>query len=299
VKSDTKIALIGSYGMLGQRVKAGLPAPVRLTEFNFPEFDFLNPADLVKTLRDVAPDVIINCSAFTAVDNCEKEEAAATRINGEGPALLAGLACEKGSVLVHISTDYVFDGRSSTPYRESDLPSPLSAYGRSKLAGEKAVLDSGLESFFIIRTSWLYGPGGPNFVETILRLAAEREELRIVADQVGSPTLTDDLAEAIFRLLATGEYGVYHFSNEGFCSWYEFACAIVQGARDRGLALPVKQILPIATADYPLPAPRPAFSLLSKEKYREQTGCEIPHWRDGLNRYLDWRIKKDVSKGGS
>ena len=299
MKSNAKIALIGSNGMLGQRVKAALPTHIQTTELNFPEFDFLKPSGMLKALRDFAPDVIINCSAFTAVDDCEKEEAVANRINGEGPGLLAQFARTTGSVLVHISTDYVFDGRSSTPYRESDSTAPQSAYGRSKLAGEKAVLDSGLKRFFIVRTSWLYGLGGHNFVETILRLAGEREELRIVADQVGSPTLTDDLAEAIFRLLATGEYGVYHFSNEGFCSWYEFACAIVQGARDRGLELPVKQILPIATADYPLPAPRPAYSLLSKEKYREKTGQEIPDWRAGLNRYLDWRIKKDVSKGGS
>ena len=178
------------------------------------------------------------------------------------------------------------------------MTAPLSAYGRSKLAGEKAILNSGLESFFIIRTSWLYGSGGPNFVETILRLATEREELRIVDDQVGSPTLTDDLAEAIVFLQKTGDYGVYHFSNEGFCSWYEFACAIVQGAEERGLELAIKQVLPIATAEYPLPAPRPAYSLLSKAKYREQTGREIPHWRDGLSRYLDWRIKKGVLKGG-
>ena len=192
--------------MLGQRVKALLPAPVRLTELNFPEFDFLNPSGMIKTLKEFTPDIIINCSAFTAVDDCEKEEAAATRINGEGPGLLADLARAAGSVLLHISTDYVFDGRSSTPYRESDSTDPLSAYGRSKLAGEKAVLDSGLKSFFIIRTSWLYGPGGPNFVETILRLAGEREELRIVADQVGSPTLTDDLAEAI--VLPAGNRGI-------------------------------------------------------------------------------------------
>ena len=290
--TNAKIVLIGSHGMLGQRVKALLPANIRLTELNFPEFDFLHPSGMIKILRDAGPEIIINCSAYTDVDTCENEEAVATSINGKAPGLLSELARETGSVLVHISTDYVFDGRSHTPYRESDLPSPLSAYGRSKLAGEKAILASGLECFFIIRTSWLYGLGGKNFVETILRLAGEREELRIVSDQVGSPTLTDDLAEAIFCLLETKKYGVYHFSNEGSCSWYDFACAAIQGARERGLNLPVKHIMPIATEDYPLPAPRPAYSLLCKEKYLGLTGKEIPHWRDGLSRYLDWRLKK-------
>jgi dTDP-4-dehydrorhamnose reductase len=187
---------------------------------------------------------------------------------------------------VHISTDYVFDGRKGEPYREDDPPNPLSAYGRSKLAGEQAILKSGLESHFIIRTSWLYGPGGKNFVETIVRLAQEHEELRIVADQFGSPTFTLDLAQAIFRLLPTGAFGVYHFADEGCCSWHEFAEAIVARLAQSGGSVKVRRVVPIRTEDYPLPAPRPANSVFSKDRYRQVTGAAIPGWSESLGLYF-------------
>lgn len=293
--SKQKIALIGSEGMLGQVVLAAALGDYELTELNHPQLDFLQPQSAEAILRKIDPDIIINCAAYTAVDACEGEEEEATRINGEGPGLLARLAVENDAALMHVSTDYVFDGRKQTPYHEEDTPAPESAYGRSKLAGEKSIIESGLRRFFIIRTSWLYGPGGKNFVETILRLASEREELRIVADQFGSPTLTDDLADAMLRLLETEAYGLYHFSNEGSCTWYEFACAIVQGARERGLELQVQDIHPIATEDYPVPAPRPAYSVLSKEKYRTATGRKVPHWRDALDRYLDQRVGEKMT----
>lgn len=286
----SRLTLIGANGMLGQTVKEILSEGFDLVEGNYPEFDFLQPASVDRIFRQGAGGIIVNCAAHTAVDACESEEELATRINGDGPGLLAALAKESRSVLVHVSSDYVFDGGSAVPYREEDAPNPQSAYGRSKLAGERAIQESGLERYFIVRTSWLYGPHGKNFVETVLRLAGEREEIRIVADQMGSPTLTDDLAHAIFQLLDTDRYGLYHFSNEGKCSWHEFACAIVEGARQRGAKLKVERIVPIKTAEYPLPARRPAYSYMDKGKYRAATGCDVAHWREALDRYLDRRV---------
>jgi dTDP-4-dehydrorhamnose reductase len=223
------------------------------------------------------------------------------------------VAGECGALLAHVSTDYVFDGRKGSPYVEKDPVGPLSAYGRSKLAGEQAINDSGLERHLIVRTSWLHGPDGKNFVATILRLAAEREELRVVADQVGSPTFTGDLAAAIFHLMAAalnsqppapipskgqspcvdspwppapGLYGIYHFANAGQCSWHEFASAIVEEAKALGVHLAVRRIVSIGTEEYPLPAPRPAWSVLSTQRYQTVTGCGVPGWRDGLRRHL-------------
>ena len=238
----------------------------------------------------------------------ETDEELATRVNGYGPGYLAEAAKTVGAVLVHISTDYVFDGSKKCPYLETDPVGPISAYGRSKLAGESAIIASGLERYFIIRTSWLYGPHGKNFVETIIRLAQEREELRIVADQTGTPTYTGDLAEAIFNLIElsdrpkspatrTGDsphtgtvpYGVYHFSNSGQCSWYEFAVEIIEQMRGRGAPFRIKKLEPIRTEEYPLPASRPAYSLFSKEKYLRATGAEIPAWQESLTNYLKCR----------
>jgi dTDP-4-dehydrorhamnose reductase len=255
-------------------------------------------------MEKVRPDVIVNCAAYTNVDGCETNEETALLVNGRGPGHLAGAAKELGATLVHVSTDYVFDGTKNSPYTEEDVTNPQSAYGRSKLRGERAILESGLDKFFIVRTSWLYGSGGKNFVETIARLATEREELRIVADQVGSPTLTDDLARAIFNLLALDAspafakasagrrltphepYGIYHFADEGECSWYEFAEAIVAHLLEAETPLKMKRILPIATHEYPLPATRPAYSVFSKDKYRKVTGAKIPNWKTSLVTYL-------------
>jgi dTDP-4-dehydrorhamnose reductase len=249
------------------------------------------------------PDLIINCAAFTQVDRCETEEVLANRVNGEAVGLLAEAAKSVDATLVHISTDYVFAGDQTHPYREDDPVAPQSAYGRSKLLGEQALLASGLEKYFIIRTSWLYGPGGNNFVETMIRLAKERDELRVVADQIGSPTYTGDLATAIFHLLkvptpspsrlpphaSRAPYGLYHFANEGECSWYDFAVEIVALARDHGEAIITQSIQPIATEAYPLPAKRPDYSVFCKEKYQRATGAKVPEWRQSLRKYFENR----------
>ena len=290
-----QIALIGANGMLAGMIRERAPHDCNFHLFDLPGFDLNDRSQVVDVLSSLAPDVIINCAAFTNVDGAETEHDLAMAVNGTAVGFLVEAAQDVDATLVHVSTDYVFDGQATTPYVESDLPNPQSAYGRTKLAGEQAIINSDLEKYFIVRTSWLYGPGGNSFVETILRLAAEREELRIISDQVGSPTYTADLADAVFCLLAasaspqapvSSPYGLYHFANEGSCSWYEFACAIVEEAQKCALSLKVQKIHPIATEDYPLPANRPANSVFDKQKYKVATGADIPGWRDSLNAYF-------------
>ncbi len=289
IQADRKIALIGSKGMLGSMVAELTDEDSIVLGLDLPDFDMTDREQVMDVLGGFGPRTIINCAAFTNVDGCESNEESAAKVNGEAPGYLAEAARSLGAFLVHISTDYVFDGLGSRPYTEEDPTGPLSAYGRTKLLGEQAVLSSGLERFSIIRTSWLYGPRGKNFVETIARLAKERDELRIVADQVGSPTYTEDLAAALYVLLAREAVGIFHFSNEGICSWHEFAEAIVEMMRKRGEEVRARRIVPIRTEEYPLPARRPAYSVLSKEKYKRTTGAEVPHWRDGLRRYFERR----------
>ncbi len=318
------IALIGAKGMLARAVAHQAPEGWEVAGYDLPELDITDRDAVIRTLDGLRPEVIINCAAYTDVDGCESRAELASRVNGEGPGHLAEAARRLDAVLVHLSTDYVFDGTKDEPYREDDPPNPLTAYGRSKLLGEERVRESGLRRYFLVRTSWLYGPGGRNFVETIARLAREREELRVVADQVGSPTYTEDLARAIFALLVlephlpttdhrsavtvpssplaghpspgplhpsrvtrhpSPGYGLYHFSNEGSCSWHAFAAAIVDRLREQG-PVRARAILPIPTAEYPAPAPRPAYSVLSKEKYKRVTGERVPDWQDGLGRYF-------------
>jgi dTDP-4-dehydrorhamnose reductase len=281
-----RLVLVGAGGMLGSMVARLVPAEYELIPCTRFDLDLTDPTQVEETLRRLAPAVIINCAAFTNVDACETQEALATRVNGDGPGHLARTAHRLGAALLHVSTDYVFDGQKGRPYGEDDPPNPRSAYGRSKRAGEEAILASGLERWFIVRTSWLYGPGGKNFVETILRLAQEREELRVVADQIGTPTYSEDLAAAIFRLLPTDAFGIYHVSGQGECSWYEFACEIVAQFVQRGGRVRVKKIVPISTAEYPLPAARPAYSVFAKDKYEATVGVALPPWRESLVRYL-------------
>jgi dTDP-4-dehydrorhamnose reductase len=284
------LALIGANGMLATAVKKLLPAGFELRCYDLPEFD-LRQRSQVFALAEAAPDILVNCAAFTNVDGCETERELAFAVNGAGAGLLAELARQSGALLVHVSTDFVFGGDQQTPYRESDQPRPLSVYGQSKWRGEQLIIESGLERYFIIRTSWLYGAGGGNFVETILRLAGEKDRLTIVADQRGTPTWTEDLARAIFSLLETDQYGIYHFSNSGECSWYEFATAIVAEAKQLGLPIKATEIAPIPTEAYPLPATRPSYSVLAKEKILAVTGMAIPPWPVSLHNYLAQRAK--------
>lgn len=296
-----KIALIGANGMLARAIRQQTPQDDSLYCFDLPDFDLTDRAQVHEVLAKISPDVIINCAAYTNVDGAEKDRMLAMEVNGTAVGYLAEAAVAADAILVHISTDYVFDGMKPGAYSEDDSLNPQSVYGQSKMAGEQAITSGHLEKYFIIRTSWLFGPDGNNFVETILRLAAEREELRIISDQVGSPTFTQDLAAAVFRLLetsmhlqdsASAPYGIYHFANAGSCSWYDFACAIVEEARNRALPLKVRKINPIATADYPLPAQRPANSVFDKSKYKVATGADIPGWRESLHTYFSQREMK-------
>jgi len=276
--------------MLAGMVKKSAPAGSRIAEFDLPDFDLTNRDQVMTILGAGGFDAIINCAAYTNVDGCEAEETLATRVNGAGPGFLAEAALAAGATLVHVSTDYVFSGTVAAPYTEDAQVGPQTAYGRSKLAGEEAILSSGLTRYFIVRTSWLFGPGGKNFVETILRLAGERDELGIVADQVGSPSFTADLATAMFRLLETRAYGLYHFANSGHCSWFEFASEIVRQAQTQGRLARAPLIKPLTTDEYPLPARRPAYSVLATDKLRMTIGIKIPTWQDALMRYLAMRI---------
>ncbi len=221
---------------------------------------------------------IINCAAYTAVDKAENDEELARKINADGPANLAAT----GIPLVHISTDYVFDGNNCRPYNESDTPHPQSAYGRTKLLGEKLVMEKA-SATIIIRTAWLYSEFGNNFVKTMRRLGAEKEQLNVVFDQVGTPTYAGDLAQAIVNILPqlrSGMKEICHFSNEGVCSWYDFAAEIMNTS---GLTC---KVLPIESKDYPTPATRPAYSVLNKAKIKNMFGISINHWKESLNACL-------------
>ena len=229
-------------------------------------------------------DFVINCAAYTAVDRAEDDFEAADRTNRLGPALLA----RYGRRIIHISTDYVFDGRACRPYREDDAADPLSAYGATKLAGEKAVLAEA-ETAAVVRTSWLYSSFGANFVKTMLRLGAERESLGVVFDQVGTPTYAADLAAAIVSMLpqiGRGTKGVWHCGNEGVASWYDLAVAVME---ESGLSCAVR---PLESGEYPTRAVRPAFTVLNKAKMRRDFGLALPHWRNGLKRCLQALAEK-------
>lgn len=224
-------------------------------------------------------DLIINCAAMTNVDGCESDMHAARAANAVGPQLLAFAARRADSKLVHISTDYVFDGTATEPYVEEDMPNPQTVYGRSKLEGELFVSNF-WEKHYIVRTSWLYGRKGPNFVKTMLRLARENGAIKVVADQFGNPTNANDLAYEILQIAATDNYGTYHCTGEGVCSWYDFACCIVD---EVGIAC---EKTPCTTDEFPRPARRPAYSALRNKHLEDTIGNEMRPWQEALRAYL-------------
>ena len=245
--------------------------------------DLADPAAIVDTLDRVRPEIIVNAGAYTAVDQAERERDAAFAINAVAPGVLAAEAKRRRALLVHFSTDYVFDGRANAPYSEDDETAPLSVYGASKLAGEQAVLGSGADSL-VFRTSWVYGWTGRNFLLTIRRLASERAELRIVADQRGVPNWSDELARAVVRVLALGDAlrerrGLYHLSSSGDTTWHGFAEAIVG-------SMSAPRVVPISTADYPTPARRPPYGVLATARFERNFGFALPPWRDALDACL-------------
>ncbi len=277
-----KIIVTGANGQLGQEIKQ-LSATLSNADFVFTDIDTLDLSniDLVNEfISDVRPDILINCAAYTAVDKAETETDAASLVNTKVPQQLGELANQKGFKLIHISTDYVFSGESFRPLNEEHQTDPKTIYGKTKLEGEKFV--TSLTDAVIIRTSWLYSVFGNNFVKTMIRLGTEREELGIVADQIGTPTNAMDLARAIIEIISkyknnkTWLPGIYHFSNEGVCSWYDFALQIMELAKISCLVKPIK------TEDYPAPAPRPFYSVLDKSKIKNTYNITIPHWKETL-----------------
>jgi len=256
-----------------------------------PDFDLASPDGIRAALEAYRPNLVVSAAAYTAVDQAESEPDLAMAINGRGPGVIAAATAEFGLPIIHLSTDYVFDGRKLTPYVETDPTGPEGVYGRTKLAGERAVAEAN-PRHVILRTSWVYAHGGKNFVRTMLRLAADRPELRVVSDQLGCPTYATDLASAILDIagkLSGGKagderFGVFHASGTGDTSWAGFATAIFELAAAQGRA--ASRVLPIATADYPTPARRPANSRLDCSKLHKVYGIRQPHWFDGLSRCL-------------
>lgn len=275
-----KILVTGANGQLGSELRV-------LSVNSNHEFLFTDVAELDITNREAVDnyvsehgtDIIVNCAAYTNVDKAEDDTEMADNINHLAVKNLAEVSAKYKLILIHISTDYVFDGSKNTPYLETDPTAPLGVYGRTKLAGEKAVTDSGCD-YLIIRTSWLYSSFGNNFVKTMRRLTAEKDSLKVVFDQVGTPTYAGDLAQAILKIIDSGKYadnaGIYHFSNEGVCSWYDFAIEI------RNLSGNLCDIQPCHSDEFPSKVKRPNFSVLDKTKIKETFGLKIPYWKVSL-----------------
>ncbi|HXV01201.1 MAG TPA: dTDP-4-dehydrorhamnose reductase [Caulobacteraceae bacterium] len=280
-----KALVTGAGGQVARALIAAAPPGWTIAPMTRADLDVTDRAAVETTVATVAPDLIINAGAYTAVDRAESESEAAFAVNRDGPAHLAAAARAAGSRLVHFSTDFVFDGRSGRPYRPDDEPAPASVYGASKLAGETAVLETCPEAL-IVRTAWVYGPIGGNFLTTMLRLMAERPELEVVADQIGTPTSTLTLAPAVWGFAAAGARGIWHFTDAGAASWYDFAQAIAEEALAAGLLGTAPPIRPIATIDYPTAAARPAYSVLDKSAAFALLGGPAPHWRVALRQVL-------------
>lgn len=286
-----RVLLTGAAGQVGQELVESLTAQpgIELWACNHAVLDLTDRAAIATLVTTAVPQVIINAAAYTAVDQAESEPALAHAVNAQAPGDLAEVANQVGASLIHLSTDYVFDGQQGTPYREDSPCHPLGIYGRTKWAGEQAI-QATCDRHIILRTAWVYGTKGKgNFVKTILRLSQEREHLRVVYDQIGTPTWSRDIAGAIIDLLphlGPDTYGTYHFTNSGVTSWYDFAVEIVALAASMDLPLTLKQVEPITTADYPTPAQRPAYSVLGCEKLAARLGYKPPHWRQSLAKMM-------------
>jgi dTDP-4-dehydrorhamnose reductase len=287
----------GANGQVGWKLERSLAALGNVVALDRRQCDLSRPDQLPKLISDLTPDVIVNAAAYTAVDDAEREEMLATTVNGAAVGVLAEEARRTGALLVHYSTDYVFDGLKDDPYAEEDPPNPLNAYGRSKLKGELAVQQAG-GAYVILRTSWVYSGRGRNFLRTILRLSREREELRIVADQIGAPTWAAQIAQATAVAIegavherADGRFasGLFHLTASGATSWHGFAAAILEGATRHALLAPSRapRLVPIASEDYPLPAARPKNSRLAGDRLKRRFGITLPCWEKGLSLCLE------------
>lgn len=277
-----KVLITGAAGQLGEALQKYALPDAQVRAVGKTDLD-ITDSDAVRTvIASFQPDIVFNAAAFTAVDAAESEPEAAQVVNASAVAILARAAKETGARLVQVSTDYVFDGHSSKPYAADHPPNPISAYGRSKACGEVAAGDRAL----VVRTSWLYSAGHPNFVTTMLRLMRERSELRVVCDQIGSPTWAVGLAQAIWELVSAQTGGVYHYCDSGVASWFDFAVAIKEEAISIGLLENDLPIIPIASDDYPAKAHRPSYSVLDCMSTYRALGRPAPHWRQNLRLML-------------
>lgn len=288
------ILVTGSNGQLGREMRRLSVQSVHrwiFTDVTMPDgletvrLDITDREAVERACSEWSVDCIVNCAAYTNVDKAEDDEDTAYLINAVAPGTLAGAAAARDALLIHISTDYVFQGNGCIPYTEDEPTCPLGAYGRTKLAGEKAVTESGCR-YIMFRTAWLYSPFGNNFVKTMRRLTSERDSLNVVFDQVGSPTYAADLASAVFDIVendrSRGKEGIYHYSNEGVCSWYDFALAI---ARMSGNA--ACMISPCHSSEFPSKVHRPNYSVLDKTRYKNSFGRPVPYWTDSLKKCID------------
>ncbi|MBY4898109.1 dTDP-4-dehydrorhamnose reductase [Cupriavidus sp. AU9028] len=291
------ILITGARGQVGFELCRSLAPLGRVVAVDRSRCDLARPEQVRQLVREVRPDVIVNAAAYTAVDRAEDDATLAFAVNRDGPALLAEEAARAGILLVHYSTDYVFDGAKDSPYVEEDRPAPLSVYGHSKLAGEQAVLGSAA-SALVLRTSWVAGSHGGNFARTMLALARQRDTLRVVADQIGAPTMAALLADVTAQIVARhwlhGDRaafagGLYHVTAAGETSWHGYACEVLRLAAQRGVALQAmpEAVEPIPTSAYPRPARRPANSRLDTAKLRRTFGIHLPDWRSGVAQLLD------------
>lgn len=287
-----RILVAGGEGQLGSEFGPLAGGGVEIVACGRSVLDITNPASIARALEAYQPDALVNAAAYTAVDKAETEREAAFAINATGPAHLAAAAAQAGIPLVHVSTDYVFDGQKPVPeaYTETDECNPRTVYGQSKREGELRVL-AACPQAYIVRTSWVFGLTGGNFPKTMIRLARERDVLRVVADQWGCPTFSTDIANIIIQIIASREIvppGIYHYAGQQPCTWYDFACAIVERAARAGVISRGPRVEPIGTADYPVPAPRPANSILSSGRLlsywaRPELACD---WAVGLDRLI-------------
>ena len=275
-----KVFVTGVKGQLGYDVVKELESRgLEAVGVDIEEMDITDACSVDKVIKAAAPDAVIHCAAYTAVDAAEDNEELCRKVNADGPRNIASVCKELDIKMIQISTDYVFNGLGETPWEPDDEADPQSVYGQTKYEGELAVKEL-LDKYFIVRIAWVFGVNGKNFVKTMLNLAKTRDTLTVVNDQFGSPTYTEDLAKLLVDMVQTDKYGTYHATNEGICSWYEFACAIFKEA---GMEM---KVLPVSSAEYAAKAKRPENSRMSKEKLTENGFEKLPTWQDALKRYI-------------
>ena len=276
-----KALVFGATGQVGRALAQTAPQGIDLQAVDRPSCDIVEPGRAGQLIRDTQPELVINAAAYTAVDQAESETDLAEVVNATAPGWIAAASAAVGARQVFISTDFVFEGSSSRPYQPSDEPAPLGVYGRTKLDGERAVLAADPKAL-IVRTAWVYAADGRNFMNTMLRLMRERDEIAVVADQVGTPTYARSLASALWSLARTNAAGIYHYTDAGVASWYDFAVAIAEEGLAAGLLARPVLVRPITTEEFPTPARRPAFSVLDKSATWPLLGAPAPHWRANL-----------------